>query len=353
MGKIILLLLIPLLCLTAGNARQFSAGDAAKAIHASGKLSKGCYRMYDDLTPVKNARVGYSLGAALFFAEKADGETGSNPATPEAGKKQREIVIYSMLLLFLLAAAGFLYKIKSDKKKSAKAIENLCKAAMAQIARLRAEKQMAVADERERLGKDLHDGLSGTLAGCYQRLTLLMMESRDEHTREEIKNISNTIAAIHTAIRNKSHELSGFKENFLDKEHKEKIKAIMDSAFPDRYYTKELVIEEGVVPLIRKSYRENILYILQECFTNIVKHAKATEVSVILSRSSRCLLLQVTDNGVGIKSKHSSVPGKTLGLDSIRKRTADIHGTLAIYADEGTTISIRFPSIATPLTAFS
>ncbi|WP_447642583.1 MULTISPECIES: sensor histidine kinase [Chitinophagaceae] len=271
-------------------------------------------------------------------------ETRKDVLKLEEEKKQRNTVIYGILFLFLLVAVGFLYKLGRNKKKSEKVIENLRDTTRKQIAKLHTEKQSAIVDEQERLGRELHDGLAGTIAGCYQRLNFLMAEFQDDRTRGEIKTISNTIANIHSAIRNKSHELSDFKENFLDREYEEKIKILVDSAFPESHYKKELVIEKGVVQLVRKKYREDILYILQECFTNIVKHAKATEVAVIVSTSGQDILLQVSDNGVGIRNKKHSNSNKKLGLDSIRTRTEAISGTLALYVEGGTTIAIRFPS---------
>ena len=79
---------------------------------------------------------------------------------------------------------------------------------------------------------------------------------------------------------------------------------------------------------------ETALYrIVQESLTNIVKHARATNVSVVLTRKDDSVSVLVEDDGVGFE------PGRTrdggIGLVGMRERVALLGGRLAIESRPG------------------
>ena len=90
---------------------------------------------------------------------------------------------------------------------------------------------------------------------------------------------------------------------------------------------------------------EATLYrIAQEAITNIIRHAKATQASVILMCRENEIVLLVEDNGTGfnIKKEESS---RALGLMGMRERTVLVGGELRIDSEsgKGTTIRVRIP----------
>jgi PAS domain S-box-containing protein len=93
----------------------------------------------------------------------------------------------------------------------------------------------------------------------------------------------------------------------------------------------------------------NLYRIVQEALNNILKHAKADSVSVLLEQRSDLLVLIIEDNGTGFepgaRSRNGS-SGKGLGLIGMRERTALLGGTLEIESrpNEGTTVFARVPT---------
>ena len=83
--------------------------------------------------------------------------------------------------------------------------------------------------------------------------------------------------------------------------------------------------------------------ILQEALANVLKHADATRVVVELSFEAETVLLTVGDDGIGFDGSGVD-PG--YGLDNMRQRAAELHGSLEISgaSGEGTTISVTLPS---------
>jgi light-regulated signal transduction histidine kinase (bacteriophytochrome) len=94
---------------------------------------------------------------------------------------------------------------------------------------------------------------------------------------------------------------------------------------------------------------ETTLYrVLQEALTNIVRHAGASRVGVVLWRADKIVSMIVEDNGRGFVNDETgldSQPAKRLGLLGIRERLALVDGSLEIESalGKGTTLFIRIP----------
>jgi signal transduction histidine kinase len=87
--------------------------------------------------------------------------------------------------------------------------------------------------------------------------------------------------------------------------------------------------------------------VVQEAVTNVVKHAGADHIAVILDSDRAEVRLVIEDNGRGFAAEDSALvaPGRRLGLVGIRERLALVKGTLEVesLAGEGTTLYVRVP----------
>jgi signal transduction histidine kinase len=94
---------------------------------------------------------------------------------------------------------------------------------------------------------------------------------------------------------------------------------------------------------------KEILYrILQEAIHNIVKHAHATQVTLVLDCSENQICLEVTDNGIGFDPL-AAYPGH-LGLQSMRERAIQCQGRIQIDSSPARGTKIQFViSLMTPL----
>jgi light-regulated signal transduction histidine kinase (bacteriophytochrome)/anti-sigma regulatory factor (Ser/Thr protein kinase) len=93
---------------------------------------------------------------------------------------------------------------------------------------------------------------------------------------------------------------------------------------------------------------ETALYrVLQEALTNVVRHAEATHVGVILGVAERRVIMIVEDDGHGfeVSDGNAESPSRRLGLLGIRERLSLVGGTLEIESSPGagTTLFIRIP----------
>ncbi|MCG6188232.1 sensor histidine kinase [Maribellus maritimus] len=86
-----------------------------------------------------------------------------------------------------------------------------------------------------------------------------------------------------------------------------------------------------------------IFRILQEFFTNTIKHSKASELNVEISYNDKTLTINAVDNGIGFDSTHFG-PGKGIGLNNIKSRAKMINADLEILSakDCGTQLSLTY-----------
>jgi signal transduction histidine kinase len=84
--------------------------------------------------------------------------------------------------------------------------------------------------------------------------------------------------------------------------------------------------------------------ILQETLTNVARHAGASEVHVRLAKERDALLLEIRDNGTGIKEDRLSAR-HSLGILGMRERAALLGGALIIRGApaQGTAVTVRIP----------
>jgi two-component system sensor histidine kinase UhpB len=80
--------------------------------------------------------------------------------------------------------------------------------------------------------------------------------------------------------------------------------------------------------------------VFQEAFTNIIRHAKATKITVYLKQDKTGMTLVVSDNGGGIEQGQMLQPD-ALGLIGMRERMRPFRGTVTLVGQpgEGTTVT--------------
>jgi signal transduction histidine kinase len=84
---------------------------------------------------------------------------------------------------------------------------------------------------------------------------------------------------------------------------------------------------------------------IQENLTNIVKHARATDVSVVITKNEEYTLFSIEDNGTGFNVRETLArdSGRTgLGLSAMQERTRMLKGSLDISSREGEGTKISF-----------
>jgi len=201
-------------------------------------------------------------------------------------------------------------------------------------------------EERGRVARELHDGISQLLVGVRYALDNARRRlTRGDFDRVEAplnKGISNLGTAI-TEVRRISRDL---RPGVLDDLGLgPALKALTDdfaarTGIETRFSTvvfRNRLDEEAKIALYR---------IAQEALTNIERHAEASEVTMDLRGHARGATMRITDNGRGLPpAQDRSGPG--IGLRNMQERIEQLDGTLRILssrgAQSGTVIEVLLP----------
>jgi len=242
------------------------------------------------------------------------------------------IIVLGLILLVIFSVVFYqIYRIKQERKMANALIEEQKKGLKAVI--------LATENERQRIAKDLHDGIGQTLSGIKLGLSKFTTEVPKEN-RSEFENIVNIVDEACIEVRAISHEM-------MPKALKEKglFSAIEDMlnkslGLSEVKYTFEQI---GIDTLRFDESLEIGLYrITQELVNNIIKHSGATKVDVQLSKTKKHLVLLVEDNGKGFKFDEKR---EGIGLVNMKTRANTFNGELNYETelDKGTIVTIRIP----------
>ncbi|MFY0605705.1 MAG: sensor histidine kinase [Cyclobacteriaceae bacterium] len=198
----------------------------------------------------------------------------------------------------------------------------------------------ATEEERQRISKDLHDGIGQQLSALKMALANVSSKISDEDQREDLELITEQFSKSADEVRQISHQM--MPRTLLENGLVEAMDDLLKSSFQ---FSKISYSFEHHKVSERFSQRIEIsLYrVLQELVNNIIKHSEATEVSVQLIRNKNKLVLFVEDNGKGIKEE----AGKGHGLLNIKSRLDMVKGSVNYEPSmsSGTSATISIPLV--------
>jgi signal transduction histidine kinase len=183
--------------------------------------------------------------------------------------------------------------------------------------------------ERNRLAKELHDGLGGILAAAQMQIS---------HTSSaENEKAATLVQKAATETRRIAHNLlpETLLRYGLKKALEEYCLAITESKLLQLEYDT-LHLEEPLSQNVELS----VYRIIQELINNIIKHAGATEAFIQLHRHNNLLTITVEDNGKGFSATENQ---NGIGLSNIQSRVSVLNGTMDIKSEnqKGTSVYIE------------
>jgi PAS domain S-box-containing protein len=198
-------------------------------------------------------------------------------------------------------------------------------------------------DERARLARELHDGVSQNLALFSIELALFGRDAPHDKKSvdKKMKELSSRVAELSGEIRRLSQELHPVKLEQLG------LVTAVRGFCHEVEAAHEVTVDFEVhdVPTSISSNVSLCLYrIVQESLQNIVKHSGASNAHVLLSRNGHGIKLKITDDGCGFQPQ-ASAKKASLGLVSMRERIALLNGKLTINSEvgKGTEIEATVP----------
>ena len=213
-------------------------------------------------------------------------------------------------------------------------------------ARLYAEKELAqrelarleLLEERERIAKELHDGVIQSLFAVGMGLQGTAAMSPDE---EIGRRLEGAVEEIDRAIRDLRNYIFGLRPGILADRQLGQALQELGREFSDRSGVLTVVDVDGPVAAELAGLAADLIQVVREALSNVGRHADATSVRVTLRRIDTGAELEIDDDGGGF-----DVDSPTgMGLANLRDRVDAIGGELVLESipGEGTTVRARLP----------
>ena len=197
------------------------------------------------------------------------------------------------------------------------------------------EGQRQGAEERQRIMQDMHDGLGAQLFSSLSRA-----ERADMSQQEMSDALRGCIAEMRLAIDSLSTSEDDFEATFSDFRYRwePQLKAL---GIESRW---QVTIASDVPPLAPHNTLQ-VLRIMQEALTNVLKHSRASHVVVRLQWVGGLMTAEVQDDGVGLQD--STPRAQSRGLNNMQLRAGRLGGAVSVVSRSGeTVVSLSVPTTA-------
>jgi signal transduction histidine kinase len=199
------------------------------------------------------------------------------------------------------------------------------------------QRQMLV-NERQRLMRDMHDGVGSSLMGA-----LVVVERGEADAQATAQMLRDCLDDLKLAID--SLEPVDSDLLLLLATARYRLEPRFEQAGVKLIWT---VGDLPALPKITPEHALHILRIVQEVFTNIVKHAKAKEVRLSVTAQGDEVVIDIVDDGVGFDAAAATAPGgghaKRRGLANLAARAAAMDASIAWTSAPGRTcVELRMP----------
>jgi signal transduction histidine kinase len=201
------------------------------------------------------------------------------------------------------------------------------------------EQDRAVAAERARIARDIHDELGASLTKICK-----LAEMMDQHheTQDHANTLSKTISGT---ARNTIQTMDEIVWAVNPKN--DTLKEMADYLV---FFTEDFLHPSGIscrldVPLnlpdipVTAEVRHNLYMVVKEALNNAVKHAAANQIRFGLEYTANRLTVEIADNGQGFHPDKITVVGN--GLENMRRRISAIGGKFHLQSEPGSGTTVR------------
>jgi signal transduction histidine kinase/CHASE1-domain containing sensor protein len=297
-------------------------------------------------TFVTTLSVGYNMRVweGHFSVRKSDLYTGFDAYVPWFAMLAGFVSTMLLYVLFqtLSSSRRNAVALAQNMTKELRASEANLQLSNENLRRLGAHAERIKEEERRRIAREIHDDLGQNLLALRIEADMLSARTGDRHPRLHSR-ARETVNQIDATIKSVRQIINDLRPNVLDLG----LNAAVD------WQIAEFRRRTGIECDLAETHQEihinddcatALFRILQESLSNIVRHAQATRVHVVLRVERDWIWMSVGDNGVGLHPKGRHKPG-SFGLVGIEERVNILGGSFDIHSDPGagTTVRVAVP----------
>jgi signal transduction histidine kinase len=204
--------------------------------------------------------------------------------------------------------------------------------------------EVAVAEERLRVSRDLHDGVLQSLTGC--RLDIAAAATKAEGTSIEI---AGQLRSLERSLAHDQQELREVIQQLRGSSVRRQPTPLRDlCARVERQWRIAVTLSSDADNLVPAELNGPTLLMVHEALANAVRHGEATAAHVGIERRGQSLVIRIEDDGHGFPFKGRlqgpELAERQIGPRSLRERAEMLGGTLMVASGEtGATVEISIP----------
>jgi signal transduction histidine kinase len=205
-----------------------------------------------------------------------------------------------------------------------------------QYARAQADlRRLGLMDERERIAKELHDGIIQSLfaVGMGLQGTAMMSGSTETAARVEA-----AVGELDRIIRDLRNYIFGLRPGILaDRQLDQAMRALGEEVESTSRIPVTVEVDAALSATL-SARSHDIVQLTREALSNITRHSRAKHASVRLAREGAEAVLQIEDDGIGFDA---GAPSTGSGMRNMRERAASIGATLLVSSANGRGTKLR------------
>ncbi len=200
-------------------------------------------------------------------------------------------------------------------------------------------RRLEVLDERERIAKELHDGVIQSLFAVGMSLQGAAAIADDPGITSRIEG---AVEDIDRAIRDLRNYIFGLRPGILADRQLDQALRELGAEFETRSGVITVVDVDPTVAAELASVAADVVQVTREALSNVGRHADATTCRVSLHRDDGSAILEIDDDGRGFQTD-TQPPG--MGLVNLRERVTSLGGSFGVegIAGDGTTVRATLP----------
>ncbi len=196
----------------------------------------------------------------------------------------------------------------------------------------------ALARERARIARELHDGIATDLAGAIS-LFKVYLERRQGDSDEMLKN---AFEILERSLKNVREALADLRPATIGPDGLVGDLRRQAEEFSRVYGIRVELSSNGAEDMLTTHQREVVAQVVREALTNVRRHSGSTVCRVRMAFAAKPFMIEVSDEGRGFAARG----GAGYGLMGMRERAAGIGGRLEVVSTEGrgTTVFLFGPN---------
>lgn len=207
--------------------------------------------------------------------------------------------------------------------------------------------RLVIMAERERIGRDLHDGIIQRIYGVSLSLEDVP-ELMAESPAEAEARVDRAIDTLHDTIRDIRTFIVGLRPGQLaGDDFGAAVQALADELRSNTLLAIDVAIEPSLTQPDDRA-RDELVQVVREALSNVARHAHASQVTLDLASDHDDVVLAIADDGDGFDPDQRPVDGRPggHGISNMRSRVAALGGTFDIDSapGRGARITIRVPA---------